>query len=141
MALTTEEVRKIASLARLRFAPDEEAAIAGQLGKIVDFIDQLQRFEAGPAATTASAAAAAAPAPPNPPAPLGALPPQPPVPPAPPIPPRAAPEADDLALPCLPRETFLANAPASLDGFLLVPEVKTGHVPGAMPGVDDEPPS
>jgi len=127
MALTTEEVRKIASLARLRFSPDEEAAIAGQLGKIVDYIDQLQRFEAGPAGAAATGAAA--------------LPPLSPVPPAPPIAPRAAPEADDLALPCLPRETFLANAPAALDGFLLVPEVKAGHVPVAKPGVDDEPPS
>lgn len=112
--------------------------MAGQLGKIVDYIDQLQRFEAGPAAATATGAAAAAPAPP---APLAALPPRSPVPPAPPIAPRAAPEEDDLALPCLPRESFLANAPATLDGFLLVPEVKAGHVPVAKPGVDNEPPS
>jgi Asp-tRNA(Asn)/Glu-tRNA(Gln) amidotransferase C subunit len=33
-------------------------------------------------------------------------------------------EAADLPEPCLPRERFLANAPASLDGFLLVPAVK-----------------
>jgi aspartyl-tRNA(Asn)/glutamyl-tRNA(Gln) amidotransferase subunit C len=102
MALTTEEVRKIASLARLRFTPEEEAAMAGQLGKIVDYIDQLQRLDAG----KPDAAAAATPG--------GPL--------APEL--RAAPEADDVPRPCLPRETFLANAPAAKDGFLLVPEVK-----------------
>jgi aspartyl-tRNA(Asn)/glutamyl-tRNA(Gln) amidotransferase subunit C len=96
MALTIEEVRKIASLARLRFTPEEEATFAGQLGKIVDYIDQLQRFAAG----TAGAAAGTSPA-------VAAM-----------------PEAEDRTGPCLPREIFLANAPAALDGFLLVPEVK-----------------
>jgi aspartyl-tRNA(Asn)/glutamyl-tRNA(Gln) amidotransferase subunit C len=104
MALTTEEVRKIASLARLRFAPEEEAAMAGQLGKIVDYIDQLQRLDVGKPDATAAAAAT--------------------TPGAPPPEPRAAPEADDVPRPCLPREIFLANAPAAKDGFLLVPEVK-----------------
>ncbi|HYN21448.1 MAG TPA: Asp-tRNA(Asn)/Glu-tRNA(Gln) amidotransferase subunit GatC [Thermoanaerobaculia bacterium] len=33
-------------------------------------------------------------------------------------------EAEDRAHECLPREQFLANAPAALDGFLLVPAVK-----------------
>jgi aspartyl-tRNA(Asn)/glutamyl-tRNA(Gln) amidotransferase subunit C len=47
MALTLEEVRKIASLARLRLSPEEEGVFAGQLGHIVDYIDQLQRFETG----------------------------------------------------------------------------------------------
>ena len=35
-------------------------------------------------------------------------------------------EAADQPQDCLPREGFLANAPASMDGFLLVPEVKGG---------------
>jgi hypothetical protein len=39
---------------------------------------------------------------------------------------RGVQEAADQIAPCLPREKFLANAPASLDGFLLVPEVKGG---------------
>ena len=42
MALNLEEVRKIATLARLRFTPEEEAVFVGQLGRIVDYIDQLQ---------------------------------------------------------------------------------------------------
>jgi aspartyl-tRNA(Asn)/glutamyl-tRNA(Gln) amidotransferase subunit C len=90
MALTIEEVRKIAALARLRFTPEEEAVFVGQLGKIVDYIDQLQSYETG-----AEVEAAA-----------GAF------------------EAEDVLRDCLPREQFLANAPAAMDGFLLVPEVK-----------------
>jgi aspartyl-tRNA(Asn)/glutamyl-tRNA(Gln) amidotransferase subunit C len=92
MALTNEEVRKIATLARLRFTAEEEARLTGQLARIVDYIDQLQRFEgAAPDAAV-----------------QGVL------------------EAADRPQDCLPRELFLANAPASMDGFLLVPEVKGG---------------
>jgi len=92
MALTHEEVRKIAALARLRFTPEEESLFVDQLGKIVDYIDQLQAFEGASEATSS-------------------------------LPPR---EAEDRPHECLPRERFLANAPAVLDAFLLVPEVKGG---------------
>ena len=95
MALTIEEVRKIAALARLRFTPEEEAVYVGQLGKIVDYIDQLQGYPSGETAEEGASA-------------------------------QSAPEADDLAGETLPRELFLANAPASLDGFLLVPVIKAG---------------
>jgi aspartyl-tRNA(Asn)/glutamyl-tRNA(Gln) amidotransferase subunit C len=54
MALTTEDVRKIASLARLRFSPEEEGVFAEQLGHIVDYIDQLQRYEAEEPGLTAA---------------------------------------------------------------------------------------
>ena len=92
MALTTEDVRKIATLARLRLTPDEETRFASQLAKIVDYIDQLQTYEiAGPD--------------------LGS---------------RGVQEMADVPQDCLPRARFLANAPASLDAFLLVPEVKGG---------------
>lgn len=90
MALTIEEVRKIAALARLRLTPEEEALYVGQLGRIVDYIDQLRRYETAEPEESA----------------------------------QAAPEAEDRAHECLPRELFLANAPASLDGFLPVPGVK-----------------
>jgi aspartyl-tRNA(Asn)/glutamyl-tRNA(Gln) amidotransferase subunit C len=90
MALTHEDVRKIATLARLRFTPQEEERFAGQLAAVVDYIDQLQSF-----AGEAPAAAA-----------------------------QGVRELPDLPHDCLPRERFLANAPASMDAFLLVPEVK-----------------
>ena len=90
MALTIEEVRKIAALARLRFKPEEEAVFVGQLGKIVDYIDQLQQYESGSEVESI----------------------------------QGAPESADVPRECIPREQFLANAPAAMDGFLLVPEVK-----------------
>jgi aspartyl-tRNA(Asn)/glutamyl-tRNA(Gln) amidotransferase subunit C len=91
MALTHEDVRKIATLARLRLTPREEERFAGQLAHVVEYIDQLRGFEG----ETPAAAV-----------------------------PGVVREMEDRPEECLPRETFLANAPASLDGFLLVPEVK-----------------
>jgi aspartyl-tRNA(Asn)/glutamyl-tRNA(Gln) amidotransferase subunit C len=108
MALSIDDVRKIASLARLRLAPEEEAAFAGQLGKIVDYIDQLQRVDTGQEQSAIAGAATAAPAAPK------------------------APEEPDLIRPCLPREAFLGNAPAALGGFLLVPAVKAGGGDGDL---------
>ena len=95
MALTTDNVRKIATLARLRLTPEEETLFAGQLGKFVDYIDELQQYAAGPGEDVEGAFL-----------PVGEH------------------EAVDEVRPCLPREEFLANAPAAMDGFLLVPEVK-----------------
>jgi aspartyl-tRNA(Asn)/glutamyl-tRNA(Gln) amidotransferase subunit C len=92
MALTHEDVRKIATLARLRFTPEEEAKLTGQLAKIVDYIDQLQAFEGAEQETPSSGVR----------------------------------ELEDVPHECLPRERFLANAPESMDAFLLVPEVKGG---------------
>jgi aspartyl-tRNA(Asn)/glutamyl-tRNA(Gln) amidotransferase subunit C len=93
MALTTEQVRKIAALARLRFTPEEETVLVHQLGGIVDYIDQLQSYEGERSTAT--------------PAPVR--------------------ESEDITRPCLPRELFLANAPATALGeFLAVPEVKGG---------------
>ena len=92
MALTHEDVRKIATLARLRFSAEEEARLTGQLARIVDYIDQLQGFEGAEATGEVQGVR----------------------------------ELADVPQECLPRERFLANAPASMDGFLLVPEIKGG---------------
>lgn len=98
MALTIDDVRKIATLARLRFQPEEEAAMAEQLGRIVEYIDQLQRLPEGPAAPAAAPQEESA----------------------------ARRQASDVPAPCMPREVLLANAPAVEGAFLLVPEVKGG---------------
>lgn len=92
MALTIDDVRKIAVLARLRFTPQEEAKLAAELDRIVGYIDHLQQLDAGEDPGVAG----------------------------------AAPEAEDCPVPGLPRASFLANAPAVLDTFLVVPEVKSG---------------
>jgi aspartyl-tRNA(Asn)/glutamyl-tRNA(Gln) amidotransferase subunit C len=92
MALTHEDVKKIATLARLRFTAEEESKLTGQLAKVVDYIDQLQRFEGAEPVSLQEGVR----------------------------------EMADQPHDCLPREEFLANAPAAMDGFLLVPEVKGG---------------
>ncbi len=92
MALTIEEVKRIASLARLRLSAEEEETFRLQLGAVVDYIDQLQTLDA---ATPRAAVAGVR-------------------------------EGEDRAHDCLPRELFLANAPAVVDGFLAVPEVRGG---------------
>jgi aspartyl-tRNA(Asn)/glutamyl-tRNA(Gln) amidotransferase subunit C len=108
MALTIDDVRKIATLARLRLTAEEEATFAGQLGTVVQYIDQLQAFDAGRASE------------PGPPGLSGdggngsdvAA--------------GDAREAADQTVPCLGRQEFLRNAPQTLDAFLVVPAVKAG---------------
>jgi len=100
MALTLEEVRKIATLARLRLSPQEEKKFVHQLGHVVDYIDQLQRYPSAPPTMAAAPVA----------------------------------EADDRVHDCLPRPELLANAPAVLDRFLVVPEVKAAEGKGASGG-------
>lgn len=45
MALSLEEVRRAAALARLRLSPAEEELYAGQLARVVAHIDHLREFE------------------------------------------------------------------------------------------------
>lgn len=106
-----EEVRRIAELARLRISAREEATFAGQLSEIVDYIDQLREFDHG-AASFEETEAASDVADNDLPRPTA-----------------AAGPADLDEAPLL--DQFLDNAPASLDRFLLVPQVK------ATPGGDE----
>ena len=122
MALSRAEVRRIATLARLDLTPAEEELFVDQLGKIVDYFDQLRGFEDAGAGDDAadpdvdSRAAAGQRV-------LRAL--------------LRAERPDkrfarrvlrDLAsiwaTHGLPRDAFLGNAPESIDGFLVVPQVK-----------------
>ena len=105
MALSREEVRHIADLARLDLTPAEEQLFADQLGKIVDYFDQLR--ESDLAGVPAAGAPAAVPPAQDPPPCAG-----------------GTTEADDRESPCLPRDIFLENAPESLESFLLVPRIK-----------------
>jgi aspartyl-tRNA(Asn)/glutamyl-tRNA(Gln) amidotransferase subunit C len=45
MALSLEEVRRIAQLARLRLSPEEERTFAGQLSAILDHVAQLSELD------------------------------------------------------------------------------------------------
>lgn len=94
MALTIDEVRRIATLARLRLTSDEEATFAAQLGRIVEYIDQLSRFQAVEPGNGAAAQEPAA----------------------------------DTPEECLPWPAIQRNAPATLETFLVVPQVKGDDV-------------
>ncbi len=111
MSLGLEEVRRIAELARLRISAREEATFASQLSEIVDYIDQLRKFDDGAASLEDSEAASDA-ADNDVPRPADAAGPG---------------DGEGPAL----LDQFLDNAPASLDRFLLVPQVK------ATPGGDE----
>jgi aspartyl-tRNA(Asn)/glutamyl-tRNA(Gln) amidotransferase subunit C len=45
MALSLEEVRRIATLARLRLTPEEERTFAGQLSAILDHVAELRELD------------------------------------------------------------------------------------------------
>jgi len=45
VALSLEEVRRIAALARLRLSPEEEAAFAVQLSAILGYVEQLRELD------------------------------------------------------------------------------------------------
>ena len=45
MALSLEEVRRIAALARLRLTPEEERTFAGQLSAILDHVEELKALD------------------------------------------------------------------------------------------------
>lgn len=100
-----EEVRRIAELARLRISAREETTFASQLSEIVDYIDQLREFDDGTASLEEAEVASDATD-------------------------NDLPRPTDLEDSAL-LDQFLDNAPASLDRFLLVPQVK------ATPGGDD----
>jgi len=45
VALSLDEVRRIAALARLRLSPEEERTFAGQLSAILDHVRQLEELD------------------------------------------------------------------------------------------------
>ena len=95
MSLSLDEVRRIARLARLRLSPEEEVAFAGQLSAILDHVAQLAELDVTGVEPMTHALAAGDPV---------AL-------------------REDVALPCLPPEAALANAPAREGTCFKVPKV------------------
>jgi aspartyl-tRNA(Asn)/glutamyl-tRNA(Gln) amidotransferase subunit C len=45
MSLSLDEVRRIASLARLKLSPEEEARFAGQLSAILGYVEELKALD------------------------------------------------------------------------------------------------
>lgn len=93
MTLTSDDVAKVALLARLRLSPDELATFTGQLNSIVDFVAQLQEPDTSNIEPLAHGVEV-----------------------------RNV-FRDDVLGPSLPREKALANAPKCNDEGFLVPAV------------------
>jgi aspartyl-tRNA(Asn)/glutamyl-tRNA(Gln) amidotransferase subunit C len=45
MAVTVEDVRAVAQLARLRFTPEEEQKLIGELNRILEYMDKLNELD------------------------------------------------------------------------------------------------
>ncbi|MCH8875382.1 MAG: Asp-tRNA(Asn)/Glu-tRNA(Gln) amidotransferase subunit GatC [Chloroflexi bacterium] len=93
MALTHEEVRAIAHLARLQLTDEEVERFAGQLSDVLDYAARLNEVDTSEISPTAS------------------------------VLPMNAPLRPDEVRPCPPRDQLLANAPDSEGGLFRVPRV------------------
>jgi aspartyl-tRNA(Asn)/glutamyl-tRNA(Gln) amidotransferase subunit C len=93
MAITIEEVRHIAQLARLRLTEEEEVRYTEQLSAILDYAARLRQIDTSAVPPTAS------------------------------VLPLHAPLRADRVRPSTPREVILANTAASQDGMFRVPPV------------------
>ncbi len=92
MALSRDEVRRIAALARLRLSPDEEARLSGELSAILDYVRQLEALDVSGVEPMTHALAAA-----------------------------ETPFREDAVTPGLPPEEALATAPARAGTCFQVP--------------------
>ncbi len=93
MALTKEEVRNIAYLARLHLSDEEEQRFAGQLSAILDYAEVLKSVDTSQISPTATVLSLTAPLRP------------------------------DVARPCPPQEKILENAPSQEEGMFQVPPI------------------
>lgn len=93
MAVTIEDVRKAAHLARLSFSAEEEARLADELSRILSYVEKLNEL------------------------PTEGIPPTSHV-----LPIRNV-FREDAVVPPLPQEELLANAPSKWRGFFRVPKV------------------
>ena len=94
MPLTRDQVRHVATLARLGLEPGDEEFYADQLSGILEHIDRLQQVDTDDIPPTAQVVEI------------------------------ASRLRDDEPRPSLTQEEALANAPASVDGFFRVPAIQ-----------------
>ncbi len=104
MSLSLEEVRRIASLARLKLSPEEEARFAGQLSAILGYVEELKTLDVSGIEPMTHALAAIPPA-------SGERGPE------------AAPLRADEVLPSLGAEVAVAEAPARAGTHFKVPRI------------------
>jgi aspartyl-tRNA(Asn)/glutamyl-tRNA(Gln) amidotransferase subunit C len=95
MALSLDEVRRIAALARLQLTPEDERTFAGQLSAILDYVRQLEELDVSQVEPMTHALAAG----------------------------EAAPFREDVVLPSLAPERALRNAPEREGTCFKVPRI------------------
>jgi aspartyl-tRNA(Asn)/glutamyl-tRNA(Gln) amidotransferase subunit C len=93
MKLTVEQVRHVATLARLSLTPEEEERYATQLSAVLDAVGQLQELDVSGVEPTSHASLA------------------------------SSLLREDVARPSLPPEKGLANAPAKVGTSFAVPKI------------------
>ena len=93
MKLSPEQVEHIAELARLALTDEERTLYQEQLSDILDYFERLQKLDTEAIEPTASVL------------PLSTV------------------MREDVSRPPYPREDIMANAPATEDGWFLVPRV------------------
>lgn len=93
MALTLEQVRHVATLARLSLTPEEEQRFTTQLSAVLDAVEQLQSLDVEAVEPTSHATLA------------------------------SSRLREDVTRPSLPPEKSLANAPAKSDTSFAVPKI------------------
>ena len=93
MTLTLEQVRHVATLARLSLTPEEEQRYATQLSAILDAVNQLQELDVSGVEPTSHATLA------------------------------SSLLREDVHVPSLPPEKSLANAPAKMGSSFAVPKI------------------
>lgn len=98
MALTPDEVYRIARLARLELTPEEAERFPPQLAELVGYVDRLAQFDGAESA--------------EPGFPVSREP--------------EETTVDRTRLETLPRRRILDQAPESREGFFIVPEVRGG---------------
>ena len=93
MAVTVEDVRKVAYLARLSFSPEEEARLAEDLSRILEYAQKLSELDTEGVPPTSHVL------------PIHNV------------------FREDVVTPSLPQDELLANAPSRWRGFFRVPKV------------------
>jgi len=99
MPLSTEDVDKIAELARLQLTPDEAASFTRQLGAILEYMTKLNELNTSSVESMSPSSAS------------GDM---------------SDTMRDDAARPCLGQDVATANAPDPQSGFFRVPRVIGG---------------
>ncbi len=97
MTLSTEDVQKVAKLARLKLTPEEVEQFAGQLGHILGYVEMLSEVDTDNVQPMAHAADV------------------------------TNVFRSDEVQPSLPRETALKNSPKTDGKYFLVPQILDGN--------------